>query len=77
MTQIVASKDSLVSELLAANPPPEGSYSDFHLEQRKDVKLQQICGYLENGLYRSVVRISRRSLVKVCIFRLLIMCYII
>ena len=47
VTQVVASKDSLVSELLAADPLPE---SDFHLEQRKDVKLQQICGYLENGL---------------------------
>ena len=58
--QIVAMKDSLVSELLVADPLLEENASDFHLEQRKDARLRQICEYLENGLLPEHVEESKK-----------------
>lgn len=40
MRQVVTTKDWTVSDLLAADPLPESNPSDFHLNQRKDIKLK-------------------------------------
>ena len=48
VTQVVATRDSQISDLLAAEPLLEVKLNEFHLEQRKDVKLKQVsqmCSY--------------------------------
>ena len=50
VTQVVTTTDLTISDLLTADPLPEACPNDFHLEQRKDAKLKQICEYLENGI---------------------------
>ena len=43
VTQVVTTTDLTISDLLTADPLPEACPNDFHLEQRKDAKLKQIC----------------------------------
>ena len=43
-----------------ADPLLEDNSSDFHLEQRKDARLRQICEYLENGLLPERVEESKK-----------------
>ena len=48
--QTSAPQDTDISELLDMPPQQETVVDNFHLEQRKDHKLRELCDYLERGL---------------------------
>ena len=48
--QMSARQDIDISELLDMPPLQETEVNDFHLEQRKDRNLMELCDYLERGV---------------------------
>lgn len=66
VTQVVATDNSTISDLLVADPLLETEHHDFHLKQRKGAKLMPMCEYLENGILpdynKEVKKITTQSI---------------
>ena len=50
MKHTSALQDTDISELLDMPPQQEAVVNNFHLEQRKDCNLRELCDYLEHGV---------------------------
>eukprot|EP00731_Ephydatia_muelleri_P011030 Em0005g1616a len=52
-------QDTDISELLDMPPQQEAVVNNFHLEQRKDCNLRELCDYLEHGVLPENIRTVR------------------
>ena len=61
--QMSALQDTDISELLDMPPQQETEVNDFHLEQRKDCNLRELCVYMERGVLPENSRSDTQQLV--------------